>query len=116
VLRRKIKIVMVEKLKPFGYPKDPIGIIRCRYKYSKDNEDYYILADFEIKYEKNDNGDEIGVSYANWSKYNFIEDEINNDNPPHGKRCQLPVVMGIYITRKFSERETHDTVQSTGAY
>jgi hypothetical protein len=48
VLRRKIKIVMAEKLKPFGYPKDPIGIIRCRYKYSKDNEDYYILADFAV--------------------------------------------------------------------
>jgi hypothetical protein len=39
-----------QPLKPFGIPKDPNHILRCRYKYSKDNENYYIFADFEIKY------------------------------------------------------------------
>jgi hypothetical protein len=37
-----------QPLKPKGLPNNPTGLLRCRYKYSKDNEDYYILADFEI--------------------------------------------------------------------
>jgi hypothetical protein len=63
-------------------------------QYSNPVDDYYILADFEIKY----NNDGIGVSYANWSNYNYIEDEINQDNPPifchlsllnRGKPCKM---------------------------
>jgi hypothetical protein len=69
-----------QPLKPKGLPNNPTGLLRCQYKYSKDNKDYYILADFEIKYK--DDTDEFGVSYANWSKYRYIDKQINEDNEP----------------------------------
>jgi hypothetical protein len=69
---------MAEKLKPFGYPADPLRIIRCQFRY--ENPDYFILADFELKYESDN--DDTGISYANYSKYDYVEDEINSDNPP----------------------------------
>jgi hypothetical protein len=98
LLRRKIKIVMVEKLKPLPLPQaDPLRIVRCQYKYSKDNEDYYILADFEGKYDSDGNV----VSYANWSKYNYIEDEINSDNPP--------IMTATWLAKDF-----HDMINNEG--
>jgi hypothetical protein len=69
---------MAEKLKPHGYPVDPLRVIRCQFRY--ENPDYFILADFELKFK--DDNDDTGVSYANYSKYNYIEDELNQDNPP----------------------------------
>jgi hypothetical protein len=78
ILRKRRKIAMAEKLKPFGLPVDPLCIIRCQYRY--ENQDYFILADFELKFK--DDNDDTGVSYANYSKYNYIEDELHQDNPP----------------------------------
>jgi hypothetical protein len=62
---------MAEKLKPFGYPVDPLRVIRCQFRY--ENQDHFILADFELKFK--DDNDDTGVSYANYSKYNYIEDQ-----------------------------------------
>lgn len=61
-----------QPLKPKGIPEDPDHILRCQYKYSNQKDDYYILADFEIN--------DIGVSYANWSKYRYIDEHINSED------------------------------------
>lgn len=69
-----------QPLKPTGIPNDPNHILRCQYKYTNQKDDYYTLADYEIKYM--DDIDDVGISHTNWSKYRYIDEQINSDNEP----------------------------------
>jgi hypothetical protein len=65
----------------------------------------YILADFEGKII-----DGVEVSYANWSLYHYIDEQINSDNPPILSTISLKKDFDNMIVNEGWEEEKHEFV------
>jgi hypothetical protein len=90
-----------QPLKPVGILNDPNHILRCRYTYTSETENYYILADFEINYI-----DGVKVSFANWYKFNYDDEEYKEEHHTSEEEFNKMIDSEGYI------REGHEFVIS----